>query len=82
SDKSVFLELARRHGDYAIVGLAAHNDRFVFFGVGSLPFLLKGGSKDDLKKNLKPNADLYNSAATKLHLAGVLLERAWNTLRT
>jgi CO/xanthine dehydrogenase FAD-binding subunit len=38
--------------------------------------------KDDLKKNLKPNADLYNSAATKLHLAGVLLERAWTTLRT
>ena len=35
-----------------------------------------------LKKELKPAADLYNSSATKLHLAGVLLDRAWNTLRT
>src|SRR5690349_1365352 len=29
-DRSVFLELARRHGDYATVGLAAHNERVVF----------------------------------------------------
>jgi carbon-monoxide dehydrogenase medium subunit len=81
TDRSVFLELTRRQGDYAIVGLAAHNERFVFFGVGPVPYLLKGG-KDDLKKELKPTADLYNSAATKLHLAGVLLERAWNSLST
>jgi len=74
SDKSVFLELTRRHGDYAIVGLAAHNGRFVFFGIGSTPVLVKG--KDELKK-LEPVADLYHSSATKRHLAGVLLERAW-----
>ena len=77
-DKTAFLELTRRHGDYAIVGLASHNERCVFFGVGATPFLFKGKSKDELKKALKPTADLYNSAATKLHLAGVLLERAWN----
>ena len=82
TDKSVFLELARRTGDYAIVGLAAHNDRFVFFGVDSVPFLLKGGNAEDLRKTLKPTADLYNSPATKLHLSGVLLERAWKTLST
>jgi CO/xanthine dehydrogenase FAD-binding subunit len=35
-----------------------------------------------LKKELDPPADLYNTSATKLHLAGVLLERAWNTLST
>jgi len=29
---------------------------------------------------LQPTADLYNSAATKRHLAGVLLERACKTL--
>jgi carbon-monoxide dehydrogenase medium subunit len=75
-DRSAFLELARRHGDYAIVGLAAHNDRYVFFGVGAKPVLLK--AKGDLAK-LEPAADLYNSAATKRHLAGVLMERAWNT---
>jgi CO/xanthine dehydrogenase FAD-binding subunit len=37
-------------------------------------------AKAALAKDLHPAADLYNSAATKLHLAGVLLSRAWNTL--
>jgi carbon-monoxide dehydrogenase medium subunit len=84
ADKAVFLELMRRHGDYAIVGLAAHNGRYVFFGVGDRPvlFSFKKGleeAKAELKANLRPLADLYNGQATKLHLAGVLLERAWNT---
>lgn len=83
SDKSVFLELARRHGDYAIIGLARHNGRFVFLGAGDRPVLLSFNgnldkAKEALRAGLKPSADLYNSAATKLHLAGVLLERAWN----
>ena len=86
TDKSVFLELARRHGDYAIIGLAAHNARFVFLGAGSTPVLIQGDSMEQAKaalsKSLKPSPDLYNSAATKLHLAGVLLERAWNTTTT
>jgi carbon-monoxide dehydrogenase medium subunit len=85
-DKSVFVELARRHGDYAILGLARYNERFVYFGVGSMPVRLQGISIQDsiekakqiLSQTLKPSADLYNSGATKLHLAGVLLERAWN----
>ena len=84
TDRSVFLELTRRQGDYAIIGLAACNGKFVYFGTGSVPFVLQGFSDKDkakrfLKENLKPSADLYNSAATKLHLAGVLMERAWNT---
>lgn len=86
-DKSVFLELARRHGDYAIIGLAAHNGRYVYFGAGSKPMVVQGNgslaeSKEILKKTLKPPADLYNTSATKLHLAGVLMERAWNRLTT
>jgi aerobic carbon-monoxide dehydrogenase medium subunit len=86
-DKSVFLELTRRHGDYAIVGLAAHNDKFVFLGMGLKPEIVKKENSiektgENLKKNLKPPADLYNSSAAKLHLAGVLLERAWNTATT
>ena len=85
--RSAFLELTRRHGDYAIVGLAAHESRFVFFGAGAKPVLFNAKksleeSKAALKKDLDPPADLYNSRATKLHLAGVLLERAWNTLST
>ena len=93
SDRSVFLELTRRHGDYAIIGLAAHKSaqtRFVFLGAGAAPVLAKGASmqssiqkaKQALAKDLNPPADLYNSSATKLYLAGVLLERAWNTLTT
>jgi carbon-monoxide dehydrogenase medium subunit len=84
SDKSVFLELTRRHGDYAIVGLAAHNDRFVFLGLDSKPLLLKRKNLQETKESLpgNPPADLYHSPAAKRHLAGVLLERAWNTLST
>jgi len=81
--KSVFLELTRRHGDYAIVGLAAHQDRFVFFNIGSAPVLVKGSSLTELKTSLariEPPADLYHTSKTKLHLAGVLLERAWTSL--
>jgi len=90
TDRSVFLELTRRHGDYAIIGLAAHNSRFVFLGAGSTPISIQGLSvrepiekaKAVLARSLKPSPDLYNSSATKLHLAGVLLERAWKTLTT
>ena len=87
SDRSAFHELTRRHGDYAIIGLAAHNDRFVFLGAGDRPVLFSfeknlGKAKEALKAGLKPSPDLYNSSAAKLHLAGVLLERAWNTLST
>jgi carbon-monoxide dehydrogenase medium subunit len=89
--RTVFLELARRHGDYAIVGLAAFKGaetRFAFLNVGPTPVLAKRAAKETslekarkaLSEDLDPPADLYNSAETKRHLAGVLLERAWNTL--
>src|SRR6185436_14961216 len=88
-ERSVFLELARRQGDYAIVGLAAFRGaetRLAFFNVGPKPVLavntaLKktlAEAKEALKADLLPPADLYNSPETKQHLAGVLLERAWN----
>lgn len=90
SDRSAFFELTRRQGDYAIIGLAAHKSvqtRFVYLGAGATPVLAKRASlqsslekaKQALAEDLDPPADLYNSPATKLHLAGVLLERAWNT---
>ena len=92
-ERSAFLELARRHGDYAIVGLAAFKGaetRFAFLNVGPAPVLAKRASskhsldeaKKALREDLDPPADLYNSADTKRHLAGVLLERAWNRLST
>jgi aerobic carbon-monoxide dehydrogenase medium subunit len=84
-ERSVFLELARRHGDYAIVGLAAvtklSGRRLVFFGLSHKPVLVKPSSLEEVKAALPtPAADLYNSPSTKLHLAKVLLERAWNRL--
>lgn len=99
--RSVFLELARRRGDYAIVGLAAQarraagaltGVRLAFLGVAAVPLLarramaaLEGGPGDGaaiaaaqraLGDDLAPLADLYNTAATKLHLARVLAGRA------
>jgi carbon-monoxide dehydrogenase medium subunit len=99
--RSVFMELARRHGDYAIVGVAAQakveggrlsDVSLAYLGMGSIPMLatqamaaLEGKSyapdtvaaaQNALAAELEPNADLYSSAATKLHLARVLTGRA------
>ena len=91
-ERSVFLELARRQGDYAIVGLAGVADasgrRIAFFGAGVTPVLAVHAAKETsvegaqraLEKDLQPPADLYHTSATKLHLAKVLLARAWNKL--
>ena len=85
AEKSVFLELARRQGDYAIVGLAGvakgAKRRLAFFALAGKPVLLQPKSLEDAKASLPtPAADLYHSSTTKLHLAKVLLERAWNKL--
>jgi carbon-monoxide dehydrogenase medium subunit len=91
-EKSAFLELARRQGDYATIGLAAFatngTKRLAYFGAGDRPILAQHAAKAKdldsakaaLAQDLQPPADLYHSSATKLHLARVLLERAWNTL--
>ena len=91
-ERSAFLELARRHGDYAIIGLAgvadASGKRIAFFNAGPTPVLATRASKETsieaaqkaLEQDLQPPADLYHTSATKLHLAKVLLARAWNKL--
>lgn len=88
-----FAELARRHGDYAIVGLAATarttgeklaDVRLAYFGVGDTPVrarkaetALAEGNIDDAvgALDLSPYDDVQATAATKKHLAGVLLRR-------
>lgn len=88
-----FAELARRHGDYAIVGLAASarangkglvDVRLAYFGVGNTPVrarkaeaALADGNIDAAigALDLSPNDDVQATAATKKHLAGVLLRR-------
>jgi len=92
--RGTFLELVRRRGDYAIVGLAAQRNgsglRLAFLGAGATAVLARHAAAaanpklaaEALEKDLDPPADLYHSSATKLHLAKVLLGRAWNTLST
>lgn len=103
--RHAFLELARRRGDYAMVGVAAlakvvngafTDVRLTYLGASEKPvlatktsqvFVFKGFSENSLKEaqqmlaeELSPSADLYTSAATKLHLAGVLTARAMQQL--
>ena len=103
--RSAIAEFARRHGDYAMVGLAAHarvdgralaDLRLVFFGLGAKPVqahaagaAVEGREVDEasiaaaqaaLAADLEPVGDLQASAATKLHLAGVLTTRVLRQL--
>ncbi len=90
-----FAELARRSGDYAIVGLAAHAapgapPRLAYFAVGARAMLARraaaalapgvtpatiDAAARALDEDLEPHADLLATAATRLHLARVLLRR-------
>lgn len=100
-----FEELARRHGDYAIVGMALaaqqtdgrlHATRIALLGIGTTPLrarrtetlldsrtldtaLLQEAAQslaEELTGEMVPLGDLTNSAATKRHLACVLLRRS------
>lgn len=87
-----FAELARRHGDFAIVGLAcieAEALRLVFFGCEDRPRLAREAARAKgipaiqaaLAADLKPMSNLQGSAATKLHLARVLAGRVVGSLK-
>jgi carbon-monoxide dehydrogenase medium subunit len=99
--RCAFLELARRSGDYALIGVAAQGTvrdggfadlRLAFFSAGPTPMLaahaagaLIGGpvteaairaAQSALAQDLAPQDDLQATAATRMHLARVLLHRA------
>jgi carbon-monoxide dehydrogenase medium subunit len=103
--RHAFLELARRRGDYAIVGVAAlakmaNNKvtdlRLAFLGASDKPVLATttsqvivnkefsdtaiSAAQDALTRDIDPAADLYQTAATKLHLARVLTARVLKQL--
>lgn len=95
-----FSQLSRRHGDFAMVGLAAvyagagegvEDLRLVYLGCGDRPMratkteaLLRRGQmprhRDELlealEADLEPSTDLQATAEMRIHLAGVLAERA------
>lgn len=103
--RSAFLELARRRGDYGIVGIAAvaknsqgtlSDVRLAFLGAGGTPVLARNAmasvedkrlspgiiaaSAQALAEDLDPGGDIYATAATKMHLARVLIGRALTAL--
>ena len=68
---AAFEEIARRHGDFAIVGLAAQltltadgvisDARLAFSGVGDVP--VRATEAEDLLKGQRPSAELFAEAA-------------------
>ncbi len=71
--RGAFLELARRRGDFAIVGLAAHakvqgggigDARLVFFGVDNIPVVAQAAAAAVADKRISP--DVIAAAQTAL----------------
>lgn len=92
-----FYELARRHGDYAMVGVAVScsatrtNHRVAYFSIADRALrataveaaLDAGGTVEDAiaaLESLPFASDLNAGAATKQHLAGIVLKRAMGGL--
>jgi carbon-monoxide dehydrogenase medium subunit len=67
------VEESRRHGDYAMAGVARAGNRLALFGVAATPVLADAA---DPTRGLQPSGDLESSAEFKLHLVRVLVERA------
>lgn len=93
SDRFGFHEVARRHGDYAMAGVAIalrdDGPSIVFFGVGDRPVRAKAsqavlandpGAIDaavEALGEIEVSGDLNANEPMKQHLAGVVLRRAW-----
>jgi aerobic carbon-monoxide dehydrogenase medium subunit len=75
--RTAFLEVARRHGDFALVGLAAvgspSGTRLAFSGVASRPVR---ADDEEAIAQLVPSDDIHATGAYRLRLAGTLARRA------
>ena len=73
-----FEEFARRHGDYALCGVAALTTddgvALSFVGMGPVPLRLEGDVSTAVGR-LEPEDDIHASARYRLHLAQRLGER-------
>ncbi|OGA73283.1 MAG: hypothetical protein A3G81_03570 [Betaproteobacteria bacterium RIFCSPLOWO2_12_FULL_65_14] len=87
-----FDEVARRHGDFAIAGLAAaarlegsvlREARLAFFGIADRPILLRAASREEARARIEEvevaGTSVY-PAAYRRRLMGVLLERVLRTI--
>jgi carbon-monoxide dehydrogenase medium subunit len=71
---SAFEEFARRHGDYALCGVAAIADAFSFVGMGATPVRFVGDIREAVEQ-LEPEDDIHATATYRRHLALRLAER-------
>lgn len=74
-----FEEVARRAGDFALVGVAAigppaGRPRIAVFGAGPVPVLID--PDHDARQQLQPASDVHASAAYRSEIAARLVERA------
>jgi aerobic carbon-monoxide dehydrogenase medium subunit len=78
------VEVARRHGDYAVCGVCAvrsgHSARVAFLSVAPTPVVLDvpdvALAQELAQSSLNPEPDIHASADYRRHLAGVLTMRA------
>ncbi|NUR88520.1 MAG: xanthine dehydrogenase family protein subunit M [Nonomuraea sp.] len=83
---TAFVEVARRHGDYALAGVCAvvtpHWARVACIGVGAVPVVVDVTGADGpaaaevVRAAVDPEDDIHASADYRRHLVGVLTERA------
>lgn len=91
NERQILQEVARRSGDYALVGLClvarSTGHRISLLSVGSTPILARNamaqldqGNVDDavaaLRDEIDPVSDTQGSASYRRHIAGILLRRA------
>ena len=68
------LEESRRHGDFALAGVARAGDRLALFGVAPTPVL---ADPADPLRGLEPSGDLEATPDFRRHLVSALTQRAF-----
>tara|TARA_B100000686_G_scaffold327995_1_gene387477 strand:+ start:10 stop:813 length:804 start_codon:yes stop_codon:yes gene_type:complete len=83
---SAFLEVSRRHGDYALVGVACMAKdkivRLAFTGVGTTPILVETDDSDIAASKVNPVDDIHATAEYRRQLVRSLTERAVSQARS
>ena len=80
-----FLELSRRHGDFALAGVATvvanGRARFAFAGVGPRPILVESEDPEVAAASVQPAEDIHATAEYRRELVRVLASRALELAR-
>jgi CO/xanthine dehydrogenase FAD-binding subunit len=85
ADGYAFLELSRRHGDFALAGVASvvanGRARFAFAGVGPRPILVESEDPEVAAASVEPADDIHATADYRRELVRVLTGRALELAR-